>query len=312
MVGRSSPGPWPLRRIGDDVAQIVVATPDPDAARDLPNSWTIGRRINFMFVPVDSAAPDSVPASRRRASSSSIGWLAVHDAARPLISQALIDRTFQAALLHGAAAAALPVHLTIKQATGPLPAVRQTLPATSFGPCRPPSSSPTGFARRFCRLQAPARADHRRHSTSGIGRQAGLARRGRRTQSENHHPNRSPDRQRPPRRAAALKTAPGTGLQGISVLLCTCQAIYREGAQHWLRPQPNKDYSRRSAKARRSERSQSLRPHCLATFADTPHFFFLPVAFPRSHSFTPLAQSRLRAFALNSLPCGLDRRGASR
>ena len=32
-----------------------------------------------------------------------IDWVAVHDAARPLVSQALIDRTFQAALAHGAA-----------------------------------------------------------------------------------------------------------------------------------------------------------------------------------------------------------------
>jgi 2-C-methyl-D-erythritol 4-phosphate cytidylyltransferase len=39
-----------------------------------------------------------------------------------LVSQALIDGAFRAALEHGAAAAALPVHLTIKQAAGPLPA----------------------------------------------------------------------------------------------------------------------------------------------------------------------------------------------
>lgn len=41
----------------------------------------------------------------------------------------MIDRTFSQAQIHGAVAAASPVHLTIKQATGPLPApVRQTLP----------------------------------------------------------------------------------------------------------------------------------------------------------------------------------------
>ena len=55
--------------------------------------------------------------------------IAVHDAARPLVSQGLIGRVLSAAFEHGAAAAALPVHLTIKQAIGPLPApVQRTLP----------------------------------------------------------------------------------------------------------------------------------------------------------------------------------------
>jgi 2-C-methyl-D-erythritol 4-phosphate cytidylyltransferase len=46
-----------------------------------------------------------------------------------LVSQELIDRTLSAALEHGAAAAALPIHLTIKQATGPLPApIERTIP----------------------------------------------------------------------------------------------------------------------------------------------------------------------------------------
>lgn len=58
-----------------------------------------------------------------------IEWIAIHDAARPLISQTLIDRTLTAAFQHGAAVPAMPVHLTIKQATGPLPArVERTIP----------------------------------------------------------------------------------------------------------------------------------------------------------------------------------------
>lgn len=59
----------------------------------------------------------------------SIEWVAVHDAARPLVSQALIDAAFAAAMKHGAAVPALPVALTIKQAQGPLPAkVVRTVP----------------------------------------------------------------------------------------------------------------------------------------------------------------------------------------
>lgn len=58
-----------------------------------------------------------------------VEWVAVHDAARPLVSQELIDRTLAAAVEHGAAVPALPVALTIKRATGPLPAVvRETVP----------------------------------------------------------------------------------------------------------------------------------------------------------------------------------------
>ncbi len=59
----------------------------------------------------------------------SIEWVAVHDAARPLVSQGLIDRVLAAALEHGAAVPALPVALTIKRATDPLPAkVIETVP----------------------------------------------------------------------------------------------------------------------------------------------------------------------------------------
>jgi len=67
--------------------------------------------------------------SALRCVSESIEWVAVHDGARPLVSQELIDRTFAAAQKYGAAVPALPVTLTIKQAAGPLPApVERTLP----------------------------------------------------------------------------------------------------------------------------------------------------------------------------------------
>ncbi len=58
-----------------------------------------------------------------------IEWVAVHDAARPLVSAGLIDRTFEAAIQYGTAIPAMPVALTVKQAGGPLPAkVQRTLP----------------------------------------------------------------------------------------------------------------------------------------------------------------------------------------
>jgi 2-C-methyl-D-erythritol 4-phosphate cytidylyltransferase len=56
-------------------------------------------------------------------------WVAVHDAARPLVSQALITRTLAAAAEHGAAVGAVPIAQTVKEAEGPLPArVVRTVP----------------------------------------------------------------------------------------------------------------------------------------------------------------------------------------
>jgi len=111
-----------------DVVQIVVAAGDPDEMRRRINTFNGNMLAKVGICPGGSCRAESVRADARECRDS-IEWVAVHDAARPLVSQALIDRTFQAALLHGAAAAALPIPLTIKQATGPLPApVRQTLP----------------------------------------------------------------------------------------------------------------------------------------------------------------------------------------
>ena len=56
-------------------------------------------------------------------------WVAVHDAARPLVTRELIQRTLTAARQYGAAVPALPIALTVKQAKGPLPArVERTVP----------------------------------------------------------------------------------------------------------------------------------------------------------------------------------------
>lgn len=56
-------------------------------------------------------------------------WIAVHDAARPMVSDELVDRVLLAARQTGAAAPAMPVIPTIKQTEGPLPAkVVRTLP----------------------------------------------------------------------------------------------------------------------------------------------------------------------------------------
>jgi 2-C-methyl-D-erythritol 4-phosphate cytidylyltransferase len=112
----------------DDVRQVVVATVEPDAIRDCAKSIKRSALAKLQICPGGFCRADSVRLAAL-ASDASNEWIAVHDAARPLVSQTLIDRMFQAALAHGCAAAALPVHLTIKRAAGPLPAeVRQTVP----------------------------------------------------------------------------------------------------------------------------------------------------------------------------------------
>lgn len=106
----------------EDVAEIVLATRDRSTLEALfPNRlsklrWTDGGRTRAQTVQI-------------AAKSSTSEWLAVHDAARPLVSQVLIDRVFAAAIQTGAAAPAMPVSLTIKEAAGPLPApIRRTVP----------------------------------------------------------------------------------------------------------------------------------------------------------------------------------------
>jgi 2-C-methyl-D-erythritol 4-phosphate cytidylyltransferase len=112
----------------EDVHEIVVATCDVAGIEQCAASLKADQRRKVRTCEGGSCRAESVR-SAARASSHSSEWLAVHDAARPMASQAMIDRTFAAALKYGAAAAALPVHLTIKDAEGPLPArAQRTIP----------------------------------------------------------------------------------------------------------------------------------------------------------------------------------------
>jgi 2-C-methyl-D-erythritol 4-phosphate cytidylyltransferase len=106
-----------------DVAQVIIPTRRPDLlAPELPRD----ERLNFCLG--GSCRAHSVRSGLERVEPS-VEWLAVHDAARPLVSQELIDRTFSAALERGAAVPAMPLGLTIKQAPRPLPAkVVRTVP----------------------------------------------------------------------------------------------------------------------------------------------------------------------------------------
>lgn len=117
-----------LRR--HDVAQLMIATSDPQPLEDALKHSSPGGQVDARVKFCEGG--DSRAASvwrAARAVSEQVEWIAVHDAARPLVSQELIDRTLAAAVNHGAAVPAMPVALTIKQAAGPLPtAVERTVP----------------------------------------------------------------------------------------------------------------------------------------------------------------------------------------
>jgi 2-C-methyl-D-erythritol 4-phosphate cytidylyltransferase len=106
-----------------DVVQVIIPTRRPDLlAPELP------RDMRLSFCLGGSSRAESVKSGMKRVTEN-VEWVAVHDAARPLISQRLIDVTLAAAVEHGAAVPAMSVGLTIKQAGTSLPSkVIRTVP----------------------------------------------------------------------------------------------------------------------------------------------------------------------------------------
>lgn len=116
----------------DDVAQVILAAGDFDALREILTRPPMGESVlahpKLEICPGGTCRALSVRNAVKLVPAD-IEWVAIHDAARPLVSAELIDRTFAAAMKYGAAVPALAVQLTVKQAQGPLPAqVIRTLP----------------------------------------------------------------------------------------------------------------------------------------------------------------------------------------
>ena len=99
-----------------EVHEIVVVLPadalDADAPTPLPPTSTTKA---MCYVAGGARRQDSV-ANGFKAISPEAEVVLVHDAARPLVSDAVISRTIAAAAESGAAIAAVPVHDTLKQA----------------------------------------------------------------------------------------------------------------------------------------------------------------------------------------------------
>lgn len=97
-----------------DVAQVLVVIA-PDDLEWFKEKY----RANLAFlelelVPGGAERSDSVKNALARVRSD-IELVAIHDAARPVISRSLIDRVFEAAQQHGAAVPTVPIAATIKR-----------------------------------------------------------------------------------------------------------------------------------------------------------------------------------------------------
>ena len=112
---------------------VVIAASQPNAIRQacvrvLDRAEAQG--VPVTFAPGGDCRADSVRNALRLAGTA-VEWVAVDDAARPLVSRELIDAALAAGVRYGAATPALPMTLTIKETAGPLPAaVVRTLDRT--------------------------------------------------------------------------------------------------------------------------------------------------------------------------------------
>jgi 2-C-methyl-D-erythritol 4-phosphate cytidylyltransferase len=98
-----------------DVGEIVIATRDERKLRGVLKN---DPRISFCEGGDNRA--QSV-GNALKSVSHAMGYVAIHDAARPLVSQELIERVWAAAKEHGAAVPAMRVTSTIKLAGNSLP-----------------------------------------------------------------------------------------------------------------------------------------------------------------------------------------------
>ena len=113
-----------------DVELVVVATP-AGGFRSSDDHPALRRALDDPRVRQCAGGPSRAQSVRNALAlvPASVEWVAVHDAARPLVASQMIDRVVEAAARYGAAIPALPIVPTVKQSDGPLPAkVQRTVP----------------------------------------------------------------------------------------------------------------------------------------------------------------------------------------
>ena len=107
---------WALESLAAEprfrVVQPVIAAGDRHYAEAVA-----GHAFPFVLLPAVSGGAERADSMRcgLAALPDDVAWVAVHDAARPIPSPALLGRVLDAAAAHGAAVPGLAVHDTIKQ-----------------------------------------------------------------------------------------------------------------------------------------------------------------------------------------------------
>ena len=115
----------------DDVAQLLLVIA-PEDREEVQRRY----RANLAFMGirlVDGGAErhDSVAAALEQLADD-IDHVAVHDAVRPCVTKELIDKVFAAAVEHGAAIPAVPVHDTLKRVDEAKHIVQETVSRTGM------------------------------------------------------------------------------------------------------------------------------------------------------------------------------------
>lgn len=113
------------------IRQIVLVVPPGYRGR----LSTYRKKYGIEIVPGGKERPDSVRAGLR-ALGPDIGIVAVHDAARPLVTAAVINSALAGARRHGAALAAVPARDTVKSASGAY--VSRTIPRNTVWQAQTP------------------------------------------------------------------------------------------------------------------------------------------------------------------------------
>ena len=163
---------WSLRacEAAPSVSEVIVAVHPRDVAR----TWALVKRYRCRkvraVVPGGPTRADSVYEGLKAASGAA-SVVAVHDAARPLVTPALIERVVEAAARHGAALAATPMVPTTKLVDRSRRVV-QTLDRRRLWAAQ----TPQAFRRAV--LEAAYRSAHRRVRRQATDESALVERRG--------------------------------------------------------------------------------------------------------------------------------------
>ena len=136
-----------------DVRQVVVVVAPEDRASFVEK---FGANLAFMGISLAEGGPHRAESVRRGLEKldAGIDMVAIHDAARPCIAQAWIDRVFAAGVKTGAAILAIPVAGTLKR-VGPGDVITETVDRTGLWEAQ----TPQVFARELLTRAFAAKHD---------------------------------------------------------------------------------------------------------------------------------------------------------